>query len=268
MWAFPRSQAAASTDTDQVSDIAMNSSTSTTAVSERLKQLLSDHSTDQVARRLSEVGFDVSAETVRRYREGLAQRIDALFVAAVAEAYKVDLDWLLRGRTPKSARVVAGTPFLTQETGSPAPQWLNPARYTRLGIALQEVAVSAFKGYVGRVDEDREEDVNENDTRQMWRNTIASLLGDISRAMQLDEATSHLLHSAALGSTIPGEESPLRGKTRATSIVGDLERLAPDQRETILAGLADVLCPSLATPEQIASFARNGGSVQLYFPPQ
>jgi hypothetical protein len=46
---------------------------------------------------LRDVGHTTSVETVRRYREGLSQRIDSAFLAAVVAAIGVDSAWLLNG---------------------------------------------------------------------------------------------------------------------------------------------------------------------------
>lgn len=67
-------------------------------LSTRLAFVLKGHTLEQIVERLGEAGYRTSVETVRRYREGLAQRIDALFLAAVVGTFEVDGNWLLVGR--------------------------------------------------------------------------------------------------------------------------------------------------------------------------
>ncbi|MDQ3045141.1 MAG: hypothetical protein M3R06_08330 [Chloroflexota bacterium] len=52
---------------------------------------------EEVVGVLATVGQEVSKDTVRRYRGGLAERIAADFVADVARAFQVNPAWLLTG---------------------------------------------------------------------------------------------------------------------------------------------------------------------------
>lgn len=66
-------------------------------LSDRLRIVFGKAENQEVADRLAAHGFATSAETVRKARAGLTQRIDAEMVAATYLAYGADPAWLLTG---------------------------------------------------------------------------------------------------------------------------------------------------------------------------
>ena len=66
-------------------------------IPERLEMVFGKETSTAVAERLQAAGWDISHDTVARYRRGDVSRIMADFVAAVASAYRVSGHWLLTG---------------------------------------------------------------------------------------------------------------------------------------------------------------------------
>ena len=66
-------------------------------IAERLAQVFGSETSTAIAERLQAAGWDISHDTVARYRRGDVTRIMADFVAAVASAYRINGHWLLTG---------------------------------------------------------------------------------------------------------------------------------------------------------------------------
>ena len=66
-------------------------------IAERLAQVFGNDTSTAIAERLQAAGWDISHDTVARYRRGDVTRIMADFVAAVASTYRVNGHWLLTG---------------------------------------------------------------------------------------------------------------------------------------------------------------------------
>lgn len=126
------------------------------AISARLAELLSPYTLQEVVRMLADVGFATSVQTVWRYQEGLAQRIDSAFLAGVAEAMGANASWLLFGptdsaeeedrRNRRSARALRGVAIDAAASyfGSPTlPERVEKKRRRRIAEFVADLLLAA-----------------------------------------------------------------------------------------------------------------------------
>lgn len=167
--------------------------TSPAEMSQRLSKVLSKYTLEEVVEILRDFGHETSIETVRRYREGLAKRIDSAFLAAVVAALGTDPAWLLMG--PRSNE------GLRQEDRMRA-EW-----------TLAQVAAMAMVGYLGpsgTVAWDQE----------LWRNKVTTFLIETMQqlALSLAESADVLRDAAAYAEWLHEQATKLGAEEDAEAI--------------------------------------------------
>lgn len=126
------------------------------SLAERLQLLFLGRTLDEVCSDLAEGGYTTSRDTVRRYKEGEAQRIDAAFLAAVCVVYDVDPAWLLL----LDSRAVAVSPDFRRD--------LADLRLLRTQVPQRLQRLVALAKVKARLKEEGQYPADEEGERLLW----------------------------------------------------------------------------------------------------